>query len=116
MKAVAFAGLDHEFGCISLAGLPVSGQYPAKLHEAAILRVRHWVEQAAQDALATLKRHRPHFTALLDALLAKETLDGAEVAEILDGAIHTADEHDEIPALNLPVIPPARSAGAGLVH
>lgn len=89
-KAVAFAGLDAEFGNISLAGLPVNGQFPSNLHDAVINRVKHWVGSASKEALITLKKQRSAFQALLSVLLEKETLDGNEVAHILNTHITIA--------------------------
>lgn len=82
-KAVAFAGLDAEFGAASLAGLMHDGKLPERLHHAAALRAMQWVEQAGRDALRSLHTHRDGLDALVNALLTYETLDGPEVSHLI---------------------------------
>lgn len=82
-NAVAHSGLDEEFGCLCLPRLGQGGAPLAALHEQAARRVRQWVEQASRTALRTLQAHQHRFSALRDALLEKETLDGHEVAAVL---------------------------------
>ncbi len=82
-KAVAFAGLDAEFGAASLAGLMHDGKMPELLHHAAALRAMQWVEQAGRDALRSLHTHRDGLEALVNALLTHETLDGPQVTQLI---------------------------------
>ena len=82
-KAVAFAGLDAEFGAASLAGLMHDGKMPERLHHAAAKRAMQWVEQAGRGALRSLHTHRDGLDALVKALLTHETLDGPEVTQII---------------------------------
>jgi cell division protease FtsH len=83
MKAVGEAGLDDEFGCASLSAMSVDGKLPIGLHEMAANRARQWVHDASELALRKLSEHRACLDALTQALLARETLDGAEVADIV---------------------------------
>lgn len=82
-KAVAFAGLDAEFGVASMAGLMHDGKLPERLHHAAAQRAMQWVEQAGRDALRSLHIHRDALDALVSALLTHETLDGPEVTQLI---------------------------------
>jgi cell division protease FtsH len=48
--------------------------------------IRRLVDEAHHQAGAVLASHRPALDALADALLARETLEGAEIQAIVAGA------------------------------
>jgi cell division protease FtsH len=85
LKAVAFAGFDENFGNASLAGLMIEGKAPQLLHEAAARLAMQWVEKARHEALMTLTSMRGCLDAIVCALLARETLEGNEVTDIVNG-------------------------------
>lgn len=82
-QAVAFSGLDDEFGSASLLGLAVNDKLPPGLHEVAAARAMAWVEQSAATAMQLLLAHRSCLEALVTELLAHETLEGADIARIV---------------------------------
>jgi cell division protease FtsH len=81
-QAVAFAGLDVQFGSASLPGFEFNGRLPAGLHERATQRTQAWVEECAQAALDLLQFRRDALEALQQALIERETLYADEVAAI----------------------------------
>lgn len=83
-KAVTQGGLDEAFGPLSLAVLDRPEQAPPALLEQAWERVRCWIAESQSEALQLLRTHRASLDALLEALLAKETLDGAEIADLIE--------------------------------
>ncbi len=77
-QAVAHAGLDPQFGNMSLLGLGGAEQLPRFLAEEAWQRARTWVEEAAQQAHALLRERAEILEELVALLLDREVLEGTE--------------------------------------
>ena len=111
-KAVAVSGLDEEIGCISLAAL--GNSVSEKMLEQVETRTRYWVETAARKALQLLRTHRQTHDNIVQALLARETLYGQELADTVAQATrgHTP-ERTGIPDANICA---ARTQAPRLIH
>lgn len=83
-KAVTQGGLDEAFGPLSLRVFDPLEHAPPAVLEKAWERVRHWIAAGQNTALQLLRTHRASLEVLLEALLKKETLNGAEIAELIE--------------------------------
>jgi cell division protease FtsH len=80
-QAVAHAGLDSQFGNMSLLGFSNADELPRFLAEEAWQRAREWVEAAGQQARALLREHALALDELVALLLEREVLEGADFAQ-----------------------------------
>jgi ATP-dependent Zn protease len=71
-----------------LAGLSIQGQVPAAWQAQAAERVRDWINQCEREALLCLRTQSQALTALVNALLLSDTLDGDDVARIVRSCMH----------------------------
>lgn len=85
-QAVAYGGLDEEFGALSLAGLDVASKGRAvssSLQAQVIDRTRAWILECQDHAISHLEKHRHTLNAITQALLLHGVLDSASVAKLV---------------------------------
>jgi cell division protease FtsH len=83
-QAIARAGMDEEFGLISLAGFQQGADIPPSLSQKAWERVASWLKEAEEKSFALLRSKWPVALELVNLLLDKEYLNGSQVAEIIN--------------------------------
>lgn len=79
-RAIALGGMDEEFGPVSIAGLD---HIPDGLAEQILARVRAWLKEAEERAMALLETHHSLLEKLTLALIRRESLDTDELKSLL---------------------------------
>lgn len=88
-RAITLGGMDEEFGPVSIAGLD---HVPDGLAEQILARVRVWLKEAEERAMALLNTHHLLLEKLTQALIRRESLDTDELKRLL-GPIPNHLEH-----------------------
>lgn len=79
-RAIALGGMDEEFGPVSIAGLD---HIPNGLAEQILARVRVWLKEAEERAIALLNAHHLLLEKLTQTLIQRESLDTDELKRLL---------------------------------